>query len=543
MSGNHYTLRGRTYVAGKVISDFGQSSIDCVVRRATDDGAVIEFENIFGVPECFHLLIPGEGPPQECKRAWQSDKQIGVTFVKARLTIATDTQPAGQERRATDSTTRLMMLSLRAALDEMEIGVVLLDANLKSRFINKCFRRMWALPDEIADRNVAFVALMYHGRDTRAYATADVDLDAYVAERVRLVMDGDTTPMDLRRSSGEIIRVQCAVLPDGGRMLSYTYVTDIIRHSDELEVLKSALDNVQDGIVLLDKDLNAQFLNRKIRKFWDVSEERAASHPSYASLITSTRHALGPKTTDKEKSAFFEKRIAEVRAGDHTPRDLVTPDGRYLRAHCTVLDDGGRMITYWDISELVLKEQQLEKLASTDSLTGLYNRRHFLEIAEAEWERFQRYHRPLSVLMIDIDHFKKVNDQYGHAIGDEALIGVGRALNNRRRKSDIVGRIGGEEFAILLPETDILQARTVANRLCKRISEKVVRSQSVQFKVTASIGIASASASMSGIDALMKSADTALYQAKALGRNRAEQWSPLDAPKMVADERHEESVN
>ena len=278
MSGQPHLPRGRTYLAGKAISDFGQSSIDCVVRRVTEDGAVIQFENIFGVPEHFHLLIPGEGPPRECKRAWQSDNQIGVTFLKPDL-IEKNVAAAPTEGRSTDSITRVIMLSLRAALDEIEIGVVLLDADLKSQFINKSFRRMWVLPDAVADRHLAFLALMYHGRDTRAYATADVDLDAYIAERVRLVRVGDTAPLDLRRANGEIIRVQCAVLPDGGRMLSYTYVTDIIRHSDELEFLKAALDNVQDGIVLLDKNLNAQFLNRKIRKFWDVSEECAASHP------------------------------------------------------------------------------------------------------------------------------------------------------------------------------------------------------------------------------------------------------------------------
>jgi diguanylate cyclase (GGDEF)-like protein len=329
--------------------------------------------------------------------------------------------------------------------------------------------------------------------------------------------------------------MQCAVLPDGGRMLSYTYVTDIVRHSDELEALKTALDNVHDGVVLLDADLNAQFLNRKMRTFWKISDQHAASHPSYASLISSARHAVDPQIAPEDKPAFFEQRIAEVRAGDPAPRDLQTPDGRRIRVHCTVLDGGGRIITYCDISDLIRNAEQLKKLATTDALTGLLNRRHFIEMAETEWRRFQRYHRPLSMLMVDIDHFKSVNDRYGHGVGDEAIAAVARACTKGKRGPDIVGRLGGEEFAILLPETDLAQARIVADRLCRRISEQTLMAHKVHFKVTASIGIATASVSMSGFDVLMRSADQALYQAKANGRNRSEQWSPPAAPKLAAE--------
>ena len=85
------------------------------------------------------------------------------------------------------------------------------------------------------------------------------------------------------------------------------------------------------------------------------------------------------------------------------------------------------MLTYCDISDLIRSAEQLERFATTDSMTGLHNRRHFLALAEAEWGRFQRYHRPLSMLMVDIDHFKSVNDRYGHAVGDEAIVAVANA--------------------------------------------------------------------------------------------------------------------
>jgi diguanylate cyclase (GGDEF)-like protein len=548
MSEHSLPLRGRTFLAGKIISNFGQSSIDCIIRRISDDGATIEVASVFGVPEHFHLRIPNEDQPRPCLRKWQSEKQIGVAFEtieagkidKADKTDKTDKSdkadmPLQAERRASEGIVRGQMLALRAALDEIAVGVVLLDHDLRSQFINRAFRRMWALPDVVADRNPPFITLMYHGRDTNAYQIPADQLDAYVAERLRRVRDGVTTPIDLRRSNGEIVRMECAVLPDGGRMLSYTNVTDIVRHSDELERLRYALDNVSEGVVLLDADLNAQFVNRKMRNFWGVTDEHAASHPSYASLIAGAPHARDRGMTPEELEAFFAGRVAAVRSGSEPLRDLKTPDGRHIRAHCDVTQNDGRMLTYCDVTDLVRNAEQLKTLAAIDSMTGLYNRRHFINQADAEWSRFQRYQRPLSMLMVDIDHFKLVNDQYGHAVGDEVIVAVAGACAKGKRQSDIVGRLGGEEFAILLPETELAQATIVADRLCKAIAEHVMVAHKVQFKVTASIGIATASVSMSGIDVLMRAADQALYQAKVQGRNCVVQWSPPEAPKLAAE--------
>jgi diguanylate cyclase (GGDEF)-like protein len=537
MSEPSLPLRGRTFLAGKIISNFGQSSIDCIIRRIAEDGATIEVESVFGVPEHFHLRIPNESQPRPCQRKWQSEKQIGVAFESVETAkIDKPDTAAASERRGGEGIVRGQMLALRAALDEIEVGVVLLDHELRSQFINRAFRRMWALPDAVADRHPPFITLMYHGRDTNAYQVSADQLDAYVAERLQRVRDGVTAPLDLRRSNGEIVRMECAVLPDGGRMLSYTTVTDIVRHSDELERLRYALDNVSEGVVLLDADLNAQFLNKRMRNFWGVSDEQAASHPSYASLIAGAPHARDRGMTQDELEAFFAGRVAAVRSGSEPVRDVRTTDGRHIRAHCDVLQNDGRMLTYCDVTDLVRNAEQLERLATIDSMTGLYNRRHFLEQADAEWSRFQRYQRPLSMLMVDIDHFKQVNDRYGHAVGDEAIIAVAKACASGKRQSDIVGRLGGEEFAVLLPETDLAQAAIVAERLRNTIAAQVMMAHKVHFKVTVSIGIAAASLSMSGFDVLMRAADQALYQAKDQGRNCVVQFAPPpEAPKLAAE--------
>jgi len=133
--------RGRTFLAGRVISNYGQSTIDCTVRRISDTGAVIEVESVIGIPEHFHLLIPGEGDPQPCRRSWQSEKQIGLVFETTEVAEA-ETQTGSGEVRGADQIVRSQMLALRAALDVMDVGVVLLDPNMKSQFINRAFRRM-----------------------------------------------------------------------------------------------------------------------------------------------------------------------------------------------------------------------------------------------------------------------------------------------------------------------------------------------------------------------------------------------------------------
>ena len=533
MSEEKFSLRGRTLLPGKVISNFGQSSIDCVVRRISDHGATINVESALGIPQHFHLLISGEGAPRPCKLMWQSGKELGLEF---EVVEATKDEPAAApERRSSDSILRGQTLALRSALDEIRDGVVLLDSDMRAQFINRAFRKMWDLPDTVADRKPAFVALMYHGRDTHAYQVADAEIDTYVAERIRLVRSGDMAPVVMRRSKGDVLQMQCAVLPDGGRMLTYTDVTELVRRADELEALLTALDHISDGVLLLDADLKAQFLNQKMREYWGVTNERIETHPSYLELISNAPHAHAYGVSPDQLEAVFAGRVEAARTATPAVRDAHTPDGRHIRVHTSVTANGGRMLTYCDVTDLIKNAEQLEKLATIDSMTNLYNRRHFMISAQAEWNRFQRYQRPLSLLAIDIDHFKSVNDRYGHAVGDEAMIAVAAACLLGKRASDIVGRLGGEEFAMLLPETDMAQAEIVAERIREQIARHSMTVHKVRFNVTISVGIAAATISMSGIDALLRCADDALYGAKDAGRNCVIKYVPPPEARLAAE--------
>jgi diguanylate cyclase (GGDEF)-like protein len=162
----------------------------------------------------------------------------------------------------------------------------------------------------------------------------------------------------------------------------------------------------------------------------------------------------------------------------------------------------------------------LESQAHTDVLTGLANRRHFFESAEAELARAKRYAIPLSLLMLDIDHFKEVNDAHGHRTGDRVLQQLARTCLEVLRTVDVVGRVGGEEFAVLLPETALEGAVEVAERLRQAIAEaEVARDEGVPLRITVSIGVATLDDN-ANLDTLMSRADAALYDAKHHGRDR-----------------------
>jgi PAS domain-containing protein len=122
---------------------------------------------------------------------------------------------------------------LSAALDQIDIGIVLLDADTRAEFINRAFRNYFSLPDEKADSKPPFIALMYHGRDTGAYELPEDELSHFIAERTRMMRAGDQTPINIKLRDGEVLRFSCTALPDGGRMLSYTPVTELVRRTDD----------------------------------------------------------------------------------------------------------------------------------------------------------------------------------------------------------------------------------------------------------------------------------------------------------------------
>ena len=190
-----------------------------------------------------------------------------------------------------------------------------------------------------------------------------------------------------------------------------------------------------------------------------------------------------------------------------------------------LFDDNGELAYYAaierDLTEHKKLQFALEAMARTDGLTGLANHQAFMEQAKNEFSRARRYSRSLSVIMIDIDHFKLINDKHGHAAGDQVLRQLGQRCHNRLRDSDFLGRIGGEEFALLLPDTPQDNALYVAERMRKQLGKTSIElDNGITLNITASFGVAAMNENDRDFNAVLQRADAAMYEAKHAGRNQ-----------------------
>jgi diguanylate cyclase (GGDEF)-like protein len=289
--------------------------------------------------------------------------------------------------------------------------------------------------------------------------------------------------------------------------------------SDWAAVLMSALDEVEYGIVVLDKDFQARFVNRAFQHMWALPEHRPGVPYSSAEIVEHIRKIDIYDDGHATMSNVIEQREF-IRDGHRPPMQLRLADGRVLKFECKALSDGGRMLTYADISDLVHTADQMRELATLDDLTKLLNRRQFLASFGDELTRAQRHDRQMAVLMVDIDFFKRVNDRHGHSAGDEVLRGVAGRFHAAVRQGDIVGRVGGEEFAAVLVETDMPDAVQAAERVCRGVAARPFEAGEEKIPVTVSVGVAARQAKNTDTGELLRVADAALYAAKAAGRNR-----------------------
>jgi diguanylate cyclase (GGDEF)-like protein len=172
-----------------------------------------------------------------------------------------------------------------------------------------------------------------------------------------------------------------------------------------------------------------------------------------------------------------------------------------------------------DVTELYQLKEKFEQLANTDELTGIYNRRYFFENANREFKRARRYQQPLAVISLDVDHFKSVNDHYGHPIGDQVLIKIAQLISPTIRAEDIFARIGGEEFSILLPNISTTDSLHAAERLRELLDNNTIKVNSLELPIKISLGVSVLKATDNDFQALYSRSDIALYKAKSHGRN------------------------
>jgi diguanylate cyclase (GGDEF)-like protein len=286
-----------------------------------------------------------------------------------------------------------------------------------------------------------------------------------------------------------------------------------------VDTLRSALDEIELGVVLLDSELRVRFVNRALLRLYHLTDKAIVSGLDFEGLM---RHVVGRRRAmnAEQFNSYVKTRANEIRSGLEEPRDIRMDNGHVIRVNCKTLPDGGRMLVYANVTDLVQQADRLKEMATVDGMTGLFNRRHFLALADIEWSRYQRYRRPLSLLMLDIDRFKSINDQFGHDIGDHVIMRVADICRQYQRKSNVIARFGGEEFLLLLPETVASDAREGAERLRRHVERSDLLIATHTIAATVSIGVAPATSNMRTLFDLIKAADHALYVAKNSGRNR-----------------------
>ncbi|MSP89859.1 MAG: sensor domain-containing diguanylate cyclase [Alphaproteobacteria bacterium] len=252
--------------------------------------------------------------------------------------------------------------------------------------------------------------------------------------------------------------------------------------------------------------------------------------------ISDSRFVGNPLVTGDPKIRFYAGAPLRTKDGynlgtlcvlDHKPRVFPGAHAKLLEkmAALVMSEFKIRLAGRSAVAELSEKEKyanELYRLATTDSLTDALNRRAFLEIVKKDIVRAKRYQRPLSVLLLDIDHFKDINDKFGHATGDAVLKALVATARSSLRVQDVLGQVGGEEFVILLPETPAVNALVLANRLREGLGSIRIEVDAASVRFTVSIGITGCLYANDTVDDALKRAELALYAAKDAGRNRVE---------------------
>lgn len=292
---------------------------------------------------------------------------------------------------------------------------------------------------------------------------------------------------------------------------------------DAKQKLIDIADSMNEGVLVLNREGTLGFMNREAECLLGYDFKELSQNPQNIYITLRVQSEEGDEKSiirracDNGERTHLDDATLKAKDGNQFPISLT------LSPLHSEQGNKGTVILFHDISERKKVEKELLEMALHDRLTGLYNRRSFDDKMENEIKRTERYDKNLSLLMIDIDHFKKINDTYGHQAGDEVLKKLATVIVKCIRNSDYAARYGGEEFTVILPETTLEQAAVMAERIREAIAttQFTLLSHTDKIHLTVSIGL-STYRENSSVEELINAADTALYKAKKSGRNQVQ---------------------
>ncbi|MEQ9643214.1 MAG: diguanylate cyclase [Alphaproteobacteria bacterium] len=375
-----------------------------------------------------------------------------------------------------------------------------------------CDHEVMEVPDARRDDRFCDNPLVTGAPHIRFYAGAP--LETADGHRLGTLCAIDTEPRQLDSDQKQQLHDLASIVIDE---LELRHLAERSRQAEAR--LTDAVEALDDGFVLYDAEDRLTICNARYREIYAESADIMREGATFAEMLPiGVYRGQYPEAIGREEEWIANRLHAHFNPGEPFVQEL--PGNRWMRIVERRTRDGGLVGFRVDVTELKRAQQKLAELAWTDELTGLLNRRRFLELAGSECRRMAREGTRVAVLAIDIDHFKQVNDRHGHAGGDAVLQDLAATWREVLREHDLIGRLGGEEFAVLMPLTREDMIDNIANRLRVATSATMVIHEGERIRATASIGYAHANPAIADIDALLAQADAALYEAKRGGRDR-----------------------
>jgi diguanylate cyclase (GGDEF)-like protein len=421
-----------------------------------------------------------------------------------------------------------------AALANMPTGLSMFDADGRLMVCNERYIELYGMSSDLVRRGADIYDIVAHRKTTSGL---DMDARAYVNDfRNDLLTDGRSVKIS-RMDDGRVMSVTNTAISGGGWIAIHENITERVSDEEALfnqaaELARinlrfdAALSHMTQGLSMFDERKRLVVWNKRFAELYDVPEKFLKVGTPYEDIIAD-RFARGVTKADTSPEAVKAKitELASLARNSHRVDELA--DGRFLLLSRQPMPGGGWLAIVEDITERKRAEAEIVHLARHDVLTGLANRAEFNEKLEEASKRLKRGGGDITVMMLDLDRFKAVNDMYGHPAGDELLIEFGRRLKSTLRETDLLARLGGDEFAII--QEGGPGQREGAIMLALRISSVIAEPFHIggfEVNVGTSIGIALAPEHGTDPEGLLKSADLALYTVKAQGRSDYRIYQP-----------------